>query len=367
MTNSETFYAWMGDEDNDEFDVNTTDHVSVTLTANPNALGIRISTDVNDDANGNTVDVGKDTTVVITAQLIDLNTTGANAMAITDAGAIAKAGVDLAVTYLIAGTAARPAPDAVTTDADGKATFTITHNADDDDDVDNITDTDTVTFSGNVDGDAGDSAETAQTTVIWTDAASEVTGASAETASSYAIIDDDEVSIRATASYVDQYGNADAQNQTLTITFDNDDQADLDSVVKNVKVKSNGTVSTRGNLEADAGDEITVVVSQLVGDGSGVNAPTVANVLAVDHANKNDDGVSAKITAHTDDDRFIIDTAAKAGVLYSYDSGDTFIVDDKTVDMDAFEEAIADDGAVGVDVDVVLYSVDGMSIFSATN
>ena len=26
MTNSETFYAWMGDEENDEFNVNTTDH-----------------------------------------------------------------------------------------------------------------------------------------------------------------------------------------------------------------------------------------------------------------------------------------------------------------------------------------------------
>ena len=265
-------------------------------------MGIRITTDVSDDAEGNTVDVGKDTTVVITAQLIDLNTTNADADAIAEADAVAKAGVDLTMIYLIAGTAARPAPEAVTTDADGKATFTITHDADDDDDVDNIEDTDTVTFSANVDDSADDSVETASTTVIWTDAASDVTDVSAKTDSaddsvetasttviwtdaasdvtdvsaktdsSYVIIDDDEVSIRATASYVDQYGNADAQGQTLTVTFDNTDQATLDSVVKNVKVKSNGTVNTRGNLEAAAGDEISVVFTVLTGDGSDIDA-----------------------------------------------------------------------------------------------
>ena len=84
----------------------------------------------------------------------------------------------------------------------------------------------------------------------------------------------------------------------------------------------------------------------------------------MDHANKNDDGVTANITAYTDDDRFIVDTTDDPGVLYSYDSGDTFIVDDKEVDMDAFEDAIDDDGAEGVDVTVVFYSVDGTSIFS---
>ena len=47
-------------------------------------------------------------------------------------------------------------------------------------------------------------------------------------------------------------------------------------------------------------------------------------------------------------DRFIIDgaTATSAGVLYSYDSGDTFIVDDNEVDMDKFEEALDATGTI---------------------
>ena len=130
-----------------------------------------------------------------------------------------------------------------------------------------------------------------------------------------------------------------------------------------VRVRSNGTASFRADVDADAGDEIDITVTVLSTDDT-LAAATADDVLAVRHAHKNDDGVTAKITAHADDDRFIIDTAAVAGVLYSYDSGDTFIVDDKEVDMDAFEDAIDDDGDDGVDVTVVFYSVDGTSIFS---
>ena len=359
MANSETWYAWMGDEDNTEFNVNETAHATVTLSAKADALGIRISTDINANADDNTVNLGKDTTVVLTAQLID--NAGADADTLKDAAAVAKSGVELTINWDQGGTDVFPAPDSMETDENGQVTFEITGPTQDDDDQTNQTREDMVSFTGDVDeGEVAD-AGTREVTVNWTDVDAAVTNAMASVPD-YTIIDDDEVSFRVTVSYYDQYGNGDAQNQTVTITVNNDDVSGEDGMDSGlVRVRSNGTVSFRGDVEAAAGSEIGVTVTTLSVDSSLAAADTDA-VLAVRHAHKNDDGVTSAVTAHTDDDRFIIDTADNAGILYSYDSGDTFIVDDKTADMAAFEEAIDKDGTM---VDVVFYSVDGVSIFSA--
>ena len=356
----ETWYAWMGDEDNTEFNVNETAHATVTLSAKADALGIRISTDIKANASENTVNLGKDTTVVLTAQLID--NAGADEAALDDAAAVAKSGVELTINWDQGGTDVFPAPDSVETDADGQATFEITGPTQDDDDDTTQTREDMVSFTGDVDeGDVADTG-TRGVTVNWTDVAAAVTTAKASVPD-YTIIDDDEVSFRVTVSYYDQYGNGDAQNQNVTITVNNPDDTTDDGVDvgTDLRVRSNGTVSFRGDVDADAGAEIAVTVSTLSTDSS-VSAATADAVLAVRHAHKNDDGVSSTVTPYTDDDRFIIDAADNDGILYSYDSDDTFIVDDKTADMAAFEEAIDKDGTT---VDVVFYSVDGASIFSA--
>ena len=70
MENSETWYAWMGDEDNDEFVKGSSGEAMVTLTAKANALGIRVTADIAENATTNQVDVGKDR-VVVTPQLVD--------------------------------------------------------------------------------------------------------------------------------------------------------------------------------------------------------------------------------------------------------------------------------------------------------
>ena len=217
MTNSETWYAWMGDEDNSEFNVNETAHVTVTLTANADALGIRISTDIKANANLNTVNLGKDTTVVLTAQLID--NAGADADALDDHNAVAKEGVELDIVWAQdPGGTVFPAPDSMETDADGQVTFEITGPPDDEDD-ETQTRADMVTFSGDVDeGEADEGSRTV--TVNWTEMDAAVTTPMAS-APDYTIIDDDEVSFRVTVSYYDQYGNGDAQNQTVTITANN--------------------------------------------------------------------------------------------------------------------------------------------------
>ncbi|MCE2527905.1 MAG: S-layer homology domain-containing protein [Actinomycetia bacterium] len=359
MENSETWYAWMGSEDNDEFVKGSSGEASVTLTAIPNALGIRVTTDISDKATDNRVDIGDGRIVVITVQLIDATADPDDGMA----GDVAKEGVELDIAYSQGGTNLFPAPDPVETDADGQAIVAIIGPEDSDDDS-AVTRDDIVTFTGDVDGDDDD--ETANVTVRFRNVAGTADKAALATDSPYAIIDDDEVSVRATASYHDQFGNAAARGQTLTITFGNSDDDDVEDVVRDLRVRSNGTAVARVSLEAKAGDEITVVATALTGDGSGITAPTTDNVLAVRHAHKNDDGVTAPaadIDAYTDDDRFVVDNDDVAGVLYSYDSGDTFILDDKEVDMDAFEEALDADASVTV----VIYSADGVSIFSATS
>ena len=362
MTNSETWYAWMGDDENSDFVKDSSGEASVTLTANPNALGIRVSTDLNENANANTVHFGKDQSVVITAQLVDEISTSNT---IADANAVAKADVELTVTYLLGGTAARPAPAPVKTDADGKATFTITHPGDDDTETDDTDQTDTVTFTGDVDGATGGATESGQIIVIWSDNDPAITNAASSVDSSYAIINDGEVSIRATASFFDQFGNAAAAGEDLTITFTNDDaSADGGTDTKNGEVRSNGAWSTRGTVTAAPGQNISVTFSAVGGQ-----TPDEKDVMAVRHARRRDatSGAGA-VTAYADDNRFRYTTAAaddgiEIGNLYSYDADDLYIVDGKSSDMAAFEEAIE---ATGTTVQVVSYRIDDSSIFSAS-
>ncbi len=375
MENSETWYAWMGDDENNEFVKGQSGEASVTLTAKADALGIRVTADINENATTNQVDVGKDRSVVITAQLIDTDSTDATVIA--DADAVAKEGVSLAITRTRGDDTDAPGPDAMKTDADGKVTFTIMGPEDPDDDTAVIRDDD-VTFTGDVDGDGTADApndETGTIEVQWRNADAAAATGMAKTDGSYVIIDDDKVRIQVTVSYYDQYGNPAASGERLTITVNNPDDGSDDgtdtSGENGARVRSNGAAKFTANLKADAGSEIAVTIAdQPTVTGTAPTAPDA--VLAVRHAHKNDDGksgnqlaTSSQVIVDADNDRFIIDTGSAdtdvVGVLYSYDSGDEFIVDDARVDMDKFEEVIAENGKT---VTVVFYSTDGASIFS---
>ncbi len=389
--NDETWYAWMGSEDNDEFEKGKSGEASVTLTAKADALGIRVTTDINEEATNNAtdpnrVDVGKDRSVVITAQLIDIDNEGATADAIADANAVAKEGVELTITRTRGNTEDAPGPGKMKTDADGKVTFTIEGPAEPDEGADPVNRPDTVTFAGDVDGDSVEGTpnnEDANVVIRWRSAPAVVAEGIAKTDAGYAIIDDDKVRIAVTVSYYDQYGNPAGSGNRLTITVNNTDDTDTETGQANsgenmARVRSNGTAKFTANLNADEGDSFTVTVTDLNSinaDGTftalspAVSTASPPPVLAVRHAHKNDDGVSGnraatsnQVIVDADNDRFIIDIDGTVdGVLYSYDSGDTFIVEDSEVDMDKFEEAIATNGNT---VTVVFYSTDGTSIFS---
>jgi len=367
MENGETWYSWMGSEEESEFVKGSSGEAMVTLTATPNALGIRVTSNLPENNTGEQVDIGTGAEVVITAQLIDTET------ATDDSNPVAKEGVTLSITRERgSGNADRPGPADMKTDADGKVTFTITGP---EDDVNDNTQTrnDAVTFRGDVDNAMPADEEEGTITIQWRETDPVVTNSVAKTDASYAIIDDGKVSIRVTVNYYDQYGNPDAQNDTATLTINSpSDNGAKGQASRLVRVRNNGSASFRGTVNATAGTEVDVTVSPLTTATTDADDPD--DVLAVRHAHKNDDGHSGNQTAadsqvivDADNNRFIIDSGdadsstARAGVLYSYDSGDTFIVGDKSVDMDTFEKEIATNGKT---VTVVFYTTDGVSIFS---
>ncbi|MXX99363.1 MAG: hypothetical protein F4Y67_00885 [Chloroflexi bacterium] len=400
--NSETWYAWMGDEDNSEFVKGSSGEAMVTLTAKADALGIRVTADIADNTTNNQVDVGKDRTVVITAQLIDIVVEPGTTppAAIAGANAVAKEGVELTIGRTRdPGGADNPPPAPMKTDADGKVTFTIT-GPEDPDDGTAVTRGDQVTFAGDVDGDS--TADTTDTennniTIRWRNEPAAVDKGTTKTNAGYAIIDDDEVRIMVTVSYYDQYGSPAGSGSRHTITINNTDDTDTEtgqasSGPNMARVRSNGTARFSANLKADAGDVFEVTVTGLgtvddegtftalapVVDANDLTAANGDAVLAVRRAHKNDNGVSGdrapgtdnEVIVDADNNRFIIDTGdgtsnTIAGVLYSYDSNDRFIIDNNDVDgdTDKFEEAITTNTKT---VTVVVYSPDpdGESVFT---
>ena len=160
-----TYYAWASnddDDDNNEFDADDANAVSVTLSYAAQALGIRVTADTNDEvggdgttSSGHPVNLDKGDTVVLTAQLIDTEA------ATDDSADVAKSGVEITVNWaqtLTGGSLVNvyPAPDELTTDENGQVTFTITGPASTDDETDDPDRLDTVTFTGDVDGDGTD-------------------------------------------------------------------------------------------------------------------------------------------------------------------------------------------------------------------
>ena len=141
-----THYAWMGDPeaDDNDFDVDK-DHASVTLSSTKDAAAIKVDTDINEEATGDQVNLDKDSSVIVTVQLLDA-VGGEN---------VAKSGVKINVELSRGGTPLFPAPDALETDDDGQATFTITGPPSKGTDTDDTDRTDVATFTVDFNDDIG--------------------------------------------------------------------------------------------------------------------------------------------------------------------------------------------------------------------
>ena len=389
-----TYYAWMGDADADEndFDVDTSPHATVTLSSTTDAVALKVTTDINENSsNKNTVDIDVTSSVTLTAQLVD-----------GDGAAVAKSGVSVNVAVVQGGNTLYPAPAAMKTDDDGMVTYTTggPKSTKENTDPDRI---DVITFSSNVDGSTDDPAiaaatgadtgtgtvavsdngETVVATIFWTDSNPTLTtidavadpvtraaqGSGKGSTDAYAFLSgQDKVTIRASVSFYDQYGNPAGKGENVAIAIGTGDGSSNTRTVS-----SRGMASWRRTLDGTLGTgvDVTYALRNEADDAALDGAPTVADtsVVPVRHADDDSTLVATPITAVYDkEDRFRI-----TGALYSYDDGDTFIngISDHDnegdrITLDAFEGLIKSAGTAPGSVEVVFYDDDGVSIFRVT-
>ncbi|MCQ3805355.1 MAG: S-layer homology domain-containing protein [Acidimicrobiia bacterium] len=372
-----TYYAWMGDADADDNDFNVDkDHASVTLSSTRDAVNLKVTSDISTNSTGdNTVDIDATSSVTHTVQLVDEN-----------GDPVAKSGVEISVMWVQdvaddgtgndpAAVTVYPAPAPLETDDDGQATFTTSGPKSNKGSTD-VARTDTLTFTSDVDGangvgnpatTVGDPAENVAKTIEWVDTDPVLT-AGEGSAPDYAVMNTaDEVSVRASVTFYDQYGNTIGKGNSVLITIGAGDNS-----TSRRTVSSRGVASwRRTGVDATINENVPVTYTEIQDSDDEVitTAPTVdpTPVVAVRHAPDDSSALAANITAlYADDDRFHI-----AGLLYTYDSDDVFIDDTDNgamvVDMAKFETLlgakITGTPTTPAEVQVVSYDDDGSSIF----
>ena len=390
---SNTYYAWMGDPDEDEndFDVDTSPHASVTLSSTTDATALKVTTDINENStNKNTVDIDATSSVTLTAQLVD-----------DDGDPVAKSGVEVKISVKQGLNDLYPAPAAMKTDDDGQVTYTTsgpksTKGNTDDDRVD------IVTFSSDVDGDdttdntvadlatdgsvaVGGNDETVDATIFWTDSdptlvtidavagqTREAQGSGKGSTDPYAILSGQgKVTIRASVSFYDQYGNPIGKGNKVAIDIGAADSATRTVSSRGVaswRVTNDLSSETDGGLGAT--QTVEYALRNAADDAALTGAPTIADttVVAVRHADDDSSADAADITAvYAKEDRFRI-----GGALYSYDDDDVFITDagddadGKVLDLAGFEKEIGGNLSTitsAANIEIVAYDDDGSSIF----
>ena len=435
------YYAWIGDEDGDKFDADDVDYDSVSITASRDEEALKATSTINEEAAtnlGNRVDLDKVSTVTITVQLVDTSQAADGdtpAGPGADAKAVARSGQDITVEVSETvdpdadgdADGATPAFSSskvatLTTDDDGKVTYTVEGPDDDNDNndvnygdvidatanpptrvqVDGISGLedriDTITFNYVTTADVNDgNPAVAMVTYIirWSEVNPMTTKVEA-TANDYVIVEaDGDARVSATVTFYDQYGNGYRQGtgQKVGIEFGTGEMRTVDGVLGPydpvANVGGNGVARRSKTLEGQsAGTPIDVVYTEDAPDtDDAVNLPTdveddldaddVPDIQVVTEADTDDTDAGPKNvhTLYADDNQFTTEsgTPANADTLYSYDSDDTFIMGGEAITMDEFEKALAnmegDDGGHvnAAVVNVVIYNPDGLSIFEVTH
>ncbi|MDE0231683.1 MAG: S-layer homology domain-containing protein [bacterium] len=337
-----TFYAWIGDEEGAKFDADEVDNVSVAVTAMNQEAAMTTSSDISDKSRtDNTVNLNDRSNVTVTVQLRD-NTDD------TVAKDVKRSGVPITVrlTQAAGGNTVFDNTNAaqLTTDDDGKASFTVAGpTPDSDDDAQARIDTVAFTYGGNV------TTITAAVTYVinWIEVAPELESSDGD-APDYVLSEtDDEVSVRGTMTLYDQYGDTfrAVGGSTVTITLGGNPATE-------VNVKRNGTASLTQDVAVPSNDQITVAYDNGVAT---VTNPSEDTVWVVTPANAGNSAAEAVGELFKDEDKFRV-----GSVLYSYDSDDTFLMGSSKITMEMFEEEMGKETA---QVHVLIYTTTGASIF----
>ncbi|MYJ15198.1 MAG: S-layer homology domain-containing protein, partial [Acidimicrobiia bacterium] len=343
-------YAWMGDADNTDFALETANAVSVTVVSKRDANDIGVSTDANDKADGDVtagtaaegllINLDADNSVTITAQL----TFDEDPTAAPDAVAVAKSGQGIVVSMTQTIGSAEVYKDdseaTLTTDSEGKVTFTITGPSSTDKAGNDPIRDDVVRFTI-PDGD-NDSTNNIDATarVRWQDVARAPTNAEVSLGPAYQVIDDDgAISFRVTVRLYDQYGdpigsgNADdgtPNNAALTVPGATPNP---NRPVSRQGVATYSATVPSGSLTA--GRLLRVEVEIPVTGGSPVTASETVRPL--NHADDDSAAITGPVVAtYADDNRFVI-----GGELFTYDSDDTFLIGSKAIEtIEDFEKEL---------------------------
>ena len=403
------YYAWIGDEDADEFDSDDVAYVSASIASSNAEMSLKASTSLAKQTIMNNADLDRVRSVTITVQLSD----GTHDQD-TDNGTgdpVARSGVEIKVGINIGGGIINNSAATLTTDDDGKVTYVVNAPDDDDDDDDvhidreadpPVTDemdtledrTDVITFSYEK-GGSGLITTPVPVTIDWTEDNS-ITTSSTGTAPVYVVPDKDgDVSVTGTMTLYDQFGRGFREDagHMVGITIGDD--------TGTANVNRNGSATRRIVIGDDAGETnppvgtaITVAYAaeptadgnenEKVTDIDADEAQGEKMVQVVTRADDEDTGTMTVDMLLGDDDEFLADDAGpgtpNSDLVYSYDESDIFIngVGDmettgESITLEKFEEMLGSKLqaaetpiATKAIVQVIAYKPGGVSIFQVT-
>ena len=360
------YYAWIGDEDDQDFDADGADEVTVSIASSSAEAGLKVTSTINDNADADKVNLNKISSVAFTVQLVDNAT-------VADGKNVARSGIKIMVGVTRTGDEENSNTNAatLTTDEDGKATYTVDRpTPDKDEDAQARNDVLTFDYASADDTEITDIAQ-ATGVVDWIEAASVTTSVKAS-ANNYVIVEaDGDATVRATVTLYDQYGNGfrEGSGQQVEITIGTGDGNE-----GSANVNRNGVGSRSRKLEGQtAGEPVTVTVDADptedpdVDIAASLDNPPVPSVQVVTNANPDDDDAREIHTFYADDNEFTTEetgAGSDADKLYSYDSDDTFTSGGSVITMAKFEELLAQpDDANMAAIEVLIYDPEGSSIF----
>ena len=394
VSSTRVYYAWIGDDETNTFDMDDVDPAMASLTVYTEEAAVKVDSDVNDlarstVADGPEVHLGRTDSVTYTVQLRTAD----------DGHDVARSGIMFTVTVSKGAPPTSVVTTTYETDENGQITFSVDgpdddpdndpdpgdSNASDDDRKDTIT----ITYHG---GNTTAISASFTEKINWREASSEVVTATAKAGSSYVIVEaDGDATVSASVMFYDQYGapHRQARGQTAGINYVGDPPAedDGDPFGTNngfASVRSNGTASRGATLKGQqAGIPIAVTFISNPTEAPNDIALTgftqqsedpVANGATIQVVREADSGSTGPKNIHTlygDENKFTVEKSAgeDAELLYSYDSGDTFTDSSGKITMEKFEELLANPatGTNNSAIDVVIYNPDGDSIFQVTS
>ena len=378
---SAVYYAWIGTESGDKFDRDDVDYVSVSITSMNDEGSVMVDNGINDRAD-TTSDSGEDFTNVHLGATSSVTITLQLKSGATGAGSkVARSGVKFTVDTNLGGKQTDEAA-VIETDENGEATYTVTGPTDDKSNTaqqrfDTIEftykGTDTTVTTDDVNGfTAIDPVR-----IAWIETLREAADAVGQ-ADAYVVTGTSgRGTVSATVTLYDQYGDSirTSSGQQATITIGGTDVT-VNVNHRGVARASRALTGLSAGTDVDVAYDVDPTETPEDIDLSALTNPETSEVEVVGDAGISDTGSKSVHTFFAKEDRFTTESAApaRANLLYSYDSGDTFLsgasaASRTAITMEKFEELLAQPatGANGATVDVISYSdTGGSSIFVVT-